>query len=241
MLVLRIGISSVFLSHGSECARTASKLFNTTRVFVSISIAAWMLVLFGYFIPFCIVAVMLTRNGYSPASEDDQNGRNFGVFPLSNVNNSAPSICIDLLGTLRLEDFSEDYPRECCVSRTFSYNHYISCPPLNVFLLETAYLQICMTDFVANDTIVVTKCEHVFHKGCCEEWLRHARTCPVCRTDIPESLNITEEEEENIPHNSSLAQDGLLFSRGPFRSSEFQQDLVQLVTILRETNQRPPN
>jgi len=116
MLVLRIGINSIFLHEGSECPHTATKLFNTTRVFVVMSVAAWFLILFGYLIPFCIVAVMLTRNGYSPAAEFNQHGPNFGVFPLSNTTNCAPPGCIDRLKILRLEDFDEEYPRECCVS-----------------------------------------------------------------------------------------------------------------------------
>jgi len=119
MLVLRLGITSIFLNEGSQCPHTAKKLFNTTRVFVSISIAAWLLVLFGYLIPFCIVAILLTRNGYSPASEQSQGStsrQNFGVFPLSHVSNGAPPRCIDRMKSLSVEEFREDFPRECCVS-----------------------------------------------------------------------------------------------------------------------------
>lgn len=116
MIVLRIGVTSVFLTRDSTCPETADNLFKTTRVFVTISVIAWLLILFGYLIPFCVVAILLTRNGYSPANEDDDHGPNFGVFPLPNTNNGAPPHCITLLKTVRLEDFGEDYPRECCVS-----------------------------------------------------------------------------------------------------------------------------
>ena len=109
MLVLRMGISSVFLTRESTCPQTATNLFNTTRVFVTMSVTAWLLILFGYLIPFCIVAMLLTRNGYSPATEDNQHGPNFGVFPLPDTNNGAPPNCITLLKTVRLEDFGEDY------------------------------------------------------------------------------------------------------------------------------------
>ena len=37
-------------------------------------------------------------------------------------------------------------------------------------------------------------CEHVFHKSCCREWLRQARSCPVCRTDLPIALGLTEQD-----------------------------------------------
>jgi hypothetical protein len=111
MLVLRMGISSVFLTRESTCPQTATNLFNTTRVFVTMSVTAWLLILFGYLIPFCIVAMLLTRNGYSPVTEDNQHGHNFGVFPLPDTNNGAPPNCITLLKTaVRLEDFGEDYP-----------------------------------------------------------------------------------------------------------------------------------
>ena len=114
MIVPEIGISSVFLTRESTCPQTATNLFNTTRVFVTISpgVTAWLLIRFGYLIPFYIIAILLTRNGYSPATEDNQHGHNFGVFPLPDTNNGAPPNCITILKTaVRLEDFGEDYPR----------------------------------------------------------------------------------------------------------------------------------
>lgn len=47
-----------------------------------------------------------------------------------------------------------------------------------------------MSDFVPQDVIISTPCSHVFHKICFSEWLDLARTCPICRTDIPNSLGI---------------------------------------------------
>lgn len=95
-----------------------------------------------------------------------------------------------------------------------------------------------MNEFVSNEMIVSTECDHVFHKSCCKEWLRQARTCPVCRMDIPNSLGMADDEgaDEREGNHSSLAQNGILFSRGPFRSEEFQQDLVNLVSLFRETS-----
>jgi hypothetical protein len=228
MMVLRIGVSSVFLNRSSTCAQTAASLFKTTRVYVSISLAAWLLILFGYLIPFCVVAIMLTRNGYSPGAEHDQRNQNFGVFPLPNSNNGAPSNCITLLKTLRLEELREDHPRECCVSElVFFYLEIL------LYSYSKYAFQICMANFSSDDDIVATECDHVFHKGCCQEWLKQARTCPVCRTDIPASLGMDDGGEGDEP-NSSTFEDSLLFSRGPFRSSQFQQELENLVSLLRE-------
>jgi hypothetical protein len=96
-----------------------------------------------------------------------------------------------------------------------------------------------MAAFASNELIVSTKCDHVFHKRCCQDWLRQARTCPVCRTDIPESLGIVSGEHENENNNIGVVQnEGILFARGPFRSAEFQQDLLNLVSLLRERNGR---
>lgn len=49
-----------------------------------------------------------------------------------------------------------------------------------------------MMEYTPGEVIVQTPCQHIFHKRCCHEWLQLARTCPVCRTDIPEALGINE-------------------------------------------------
>ena len=84
-----------------------------------------------------------------------------GGFPAAYSNNGAPAGTIHQLRTVLFHEFPPHYPSECCI---------------------------CMTEFVDGDTIVATECDHVFHKRCCQEWLKQARTCPVCRMDIPNSL-----------------------------------------------------
>jgi len=92
-----------------------------------------------------------------------------------------------------------------------------------------------MGDFVTGEVIVATECQHVFHKRCCEEWLRQARTCPVCRMDIPTSLaNSTADAEDHVeppPPTSRLTR--------PFPGREdFHQDVVGLLQILRRQESR---
>ena len=65
-------------------------------------------------------------------------------------------------------------------------------------------------EFAAGEVIVVTPCEHIFHKRCCHEWLQHSRTCPNCRSDLVNSimsaLGANEEstvEEHHDPENST--------------------------------------
>jgi hypothetical protein len=60
LLVLRLGIQSVFMSPNSTCPSTAPELYQSSAVFVSLSIAAWSTILLGYLVPFCFVATLLT-------------------------------------------------------------------------------------------------------------------------------------------------------------------------------------
>lgn len=97
-----------------------------------------------------------------------------------------------------------------------------------------------MNDFVAGEVIVATECDHVFHKRCCQEWLRHSRTCPVCRTDIPSSINYDTSNVEDT-------EDGNNGSRRAFHPSatrpfpgreEFRMEVVNLLQILRQQEDR---
>jgi hypothetical protein len=174
LLVLRLGIRSVFLENDTTCQESATELFNTSAVFVSLSLAAWTTILCGYLLPFCVVAALLTYNGYNPSAHinQDDHGASQAVFPAAYSTTGAPAGCVDQLRLLRMEDFPDDYPHECCI---------------------------CMEDFKAQQDIVETACRHVFHKQCCREWLRTARTCPVCRTDIPATLEDLSEETAHPP------------------------------------------
>ena len=142
---------------------------------------------------------MLTMNGYTPLP-DPQSGNSstpFTVFPTSMA---APPGCVDELPIVMLEDFPAHYPMECCI---------------------------CMENFTGTDAIVETRGQHVFHKPCCRDWLRHARTCPVCRTDIPTSLEGTEDQEGDGdtgfgPSSSSLV-----------GRNDLHHEVVSLLHILR--------
>ena len=65
MLVLRLGIRSVFTDKAATlCRLSAPDLFHASVAFVSLSIAAWTTIICGYLLPFCVVAALLTINGY---------------------------------------------------------------------------------------------------------------------------------------------------------------------------------
>ena len=114
MVVLRLGIKSVFPSSNSTCSQTAPELYQTAAVFISLSIGAWCTILFGYIIPFICVIIVLTRNGYSPTNDVGGWG---SVF--STGSTGAPEGTIDLLKEVSLEDITET---ECCVS----FSHFCS-------------------------------------------------------------------------------------------------------------------
>lgn len=46
---------------------------------------------------------------------------------------------------------------------------------------------ICLTD-LESERVLKLPCEHVFHKECLVGWLKRSTVCPLCRTDIEESL-----------------------------------------------------
>jgi len=213
--VLRIGVTSVYFSPESTCSDTAPEFFQAAAAFVTLSLAAWSTIVVGYLFPFCFVAIILTRNGYSPSS--DSNGEEAinaavgipGVFPNAYANAGAPPECIDRLQVIMLHEFPDDYPRECCI---------------------------CMSDFSEGDVIVVTNCEHVFHKRCCQEWLQQARTCPVCRTDIPTALGMSEHGSD--AGDSADGETRPRPNRPPLNREEFHQEVVSLLRILRQHEER---
>mmetsp|Transcript_22094 Transcript_22094/g.46600 ORF Transcript_22094/g.46600 Transcript_22094/m.46600 type:complete len:1058 (+) Transcript_22094:244-3417(+) len=180
MLVLRLGVRSVFITE-STCSSTAPELFYASLIFVCLSMMAWAIILLGYLIPFCFVAILLTRNGYFPNGDIASSrgvmggrrarigtGRISGfvgeVFP-NTCSNPAPPGTADRLRMVLLHELPDSYQKECCI---------------------------CMMEYKDGEVIVATPCEHIFHKRCCQEWLQLSRTCPVCRKDLPDALGMNE-------------------------------------------------
>jgi len=213
--VLRIGVKSVYFSPESTCPDSAPEFYSAAAAFVTLSLAAWSTIVVGYLFPFCFVAIILTRNGYSPSAdieggEEAINAAIPGVFPNYHAHAGAPPGCIDRLQVIMLHEFPDDYPRECCI---------------------------CMSDFSDGEVIVVTNCEHVFHKRCCQEWLQQARTCPVCRTDIPTALDMSEhgsEDDGSWDGDPSRPRP----NRPPLNREEFHQEVVSLLRLLRQHEER---
>jgi hypothetical protein len=90
-----------------------------------------------------------------------------------------------------------------------------------------------MGEFVAGEAIVTTECHHVTHKRCLQEWLTQARTCPVCRADIPSSLpdgGAGASEAPPPPSANPLQR--------AFRRDDFHTEVVNIIQTLRRQEQR---
>ncbi|KAK3037324.1 hypothetical protein RJ639_032086 [Escallonia herrerae] len=56
---------------------------------------------------------------------------------------------------------------------------------------------ICLSEYNAKDTLrCIPECQHCFHAGCIDEWLRMNGTCPVCRNS-PSPAHDKAEDKEN--------------------------------------------
>jgi len=43
---------------------------------------------------------------------------------------------------------------------------------------------ICLSNFKCSDNLYKISCNHLFHKDCLDEWVKHKQECPVCRCTI---------------------------------------------------------
>jgi hypothetical protein len=107
IMVLRLGVTSVFVNdiEPKQCPTTAPELFKASTAFVTLSLAAWTTILFGYVLPLCIVAAMLTHNGYNPSNEGM-------VLPAAYNNGGAPPETID---ELPIVESVVCLGQECCI------------------------------------------------------------------------------------------------------------------------------
>ena len=138
--------SVYFRQEDIECPYTAPELWRTSEVDITISFIAWAIILLGYLAPFCLVAAIITHNGYSPSMNtngtDDEGGSgNFGLFSAVYSANGAPPRTIDQMREVSFEDFREDYPKECCVSYSLQHSNM---GPI-VCIINISFVSFCLT------------------------------------------------------------------------------------------------
>jgi hypothetical protein len=43
---------------------------------------------------------------------------------------------------------------------------------------------ICLDEFMKGDIVIYTKCGHVYHYSCIENWVQRKSICPICSTNL---------------------------------------------------------
>ena len=56
-------------------------------------------------------------------------------------------------------------------------------------MTQNAECPICF-EHLLPETIVKTDCNHVFHKGCLDFWLKDSNTCPYCRFTLQAARHV---------------------------------------------------
>ena len=52
---------------------------------------------------------------------------------------------------------------------------------------EELQCSICLCEFEGEDDVRRLPCNHYFHKGCIDGWLRISRVCPMCNQDVSQA------------------------------------------------------
>lgn len=51
--------------------------------------------------------------------------------------------------------------------------------------IEDTICVICVSELEINDGVIITKCNHIFHRECIKVWLtKHNKSCPICRKKL---------------------------------------------------------
>lgn len=59
---------------------------------------------------------------------------------------------------------------------------------------------ICLSEMIIDDTIHILPCKHYFHDNCIKPWLFEKLTCPLCKFDL---INDIEETNESLETNEN--------------------------------------
>lgn len=43
---------------------------------------------------------------------------------------------------------------------------------------------ICQIDYELEDSVMILKCDHIFHQTCVQEWAMYKPECPLCKSEI---------------------------------------------------------
>ncbi len=80
-------------------------------------------------------------------------------------------------------------------------------------------------------------CNHCFHKKCIDKWLKNKSTCPHCRCDLMEHINLTHEDREEYYKKTSSCDD----EENDVSEVEFIQFNLGIIGICNNNNQENEN
>lgn len=61
----------------------------------------------------------------------------------------------------------------------------------NLVAKETDECSICLISYKSSDILSKIKsCNHLYHQSCLLEWKKRSNTCPLCRIDVVENIEV---------------------------------------------------
>jgi len=193
--VINLGCTSVFydarISDGPTCLATAPELFASGRAFCILTLMAWTAIVLGYLVPICYWTFVVGGGG-ARGFLDQLASSGSVVAPAPTVPQSFAHY-VPYLPLVNLDDpgfVTGVYPKDCCICMN---EFHLESNKSSVGQVEESKLSHSSTGTARGiqDVIIITPCRHLFHRQCCLEWMELARTCPVCRTDLVEALQLS--------------------------------------------------
>lgn len=136
-------------------------------------------------------------------------------YPSLMVDLAIVLVCITLVGIVLLsfyhcckqlsrrrssEEADESNPAETQANRRRALELLpVSVIPADEPLDQDDVCAICIETFVAKDTVRKLPCEHRFHKDCLDPWLLSKPTCPLCKGNVLQMLDIHGQEPVPAP------------------------------------------
>jgi hypothetical protein len=219
--VMDLGCSSVFYdsskSEGPTCRDTIPELYASSSAFCVLSLCAWATIVLGYLVPICY----WTYVGGAGAGGGGARGFLYHLAASPGVSPAPPSLVpqsfahyVPYLPLVSLRDpefVSGMYPKDCCICM----NDFHAADGSSASVLPSVTSSILCDEEEDerennegndNNVIVVTPCRHIFHRQCCLEWMELSRTCPVCRTDLVDALQLHHHGQQCRDSNNDAAE-----------------------------------
>lgn len=108
---------------------------------------------------------------------------------LSQVAQLPPSLQMLLLSNERTTRELEDIltHRRGLFEETLTQIESFDWPPQNTEVTQQKCM-VCLADFANADACRQLPCNHVFHQGCVDEWLRRCTDCPICKANVDRAI-----------------------------------------------------